>query len=146
MNDHLDIEKNMKKLYSPMQMSLGTYLGGPLAAIYFLKVNFDTLGKSTFSKRVTFFGSLITILLILSIPIISGYVSSSIIPMMYLFPVMFIVHKYQLSKPEISDSTEYNFHSNWMVCGMSILWMFVYLILAVVVKLALQSAGLISAA
>lgn len=145
MSDHSDVEDKTTKLYSPMQVSLATYLGGPLSAIYFLKVNFDALGKSTFAKRVTFFGALITILLIFAIPVISSHLSSSIIPLLYLFPVMFVVHKYQMSKIDISDSKEFSFHSNWRVCGMSILWMFVYLILAVLVKLALQSVGLISA-
>jgi hypothetical protein len=140
-----NVEEKMTKLYSPMQVSLATYLGGPLSAIYFLKVNFDARGESTFSKRVTFFGSLFTIMLIVAIPVISPHLSSSIIPLLYLFPVMFVVHKYQLSKQEISDSKEFSFHSNWRVCGLSILWMLAYLILAVLVKQALISVGIISA-
>lgn len=143
LNSHSHVEEKMKKLYSPMQVSIATYLGGPLAAIYFLKVNFDALGKKEFANKTLFFGSLIAIVLISVIPIITQYASSSIIPLFYLFPVMYVVHKYQMSKMDIIESKEYEFRSNWTVCGMAILWMVTYLILAVIVLQVLQSVGIV---
>ena len=92
----------MSKMYSPTQIAVGTYLGGPLAAIYYLKINFDTLGKEKLSQQTTVMGALITILLIAVMPFIPASTPNSLIPILYLIPVMMLVKDHQLTKEEIS--------------------------------------------
>ncbi|MGX9417354.1 hypothetical protein ACXJY6_05145 [Vibrio sp. RC27] len=142
MSNDVKKEEKSKKVYSPMQISIGTYLGGPLAAIYFLKVNFDTLGKKQFSNRTLFYGSLIVLCLILLVPFLSLHLSSSIIPLLYLFPTMFIAHKYQLTRDKIDDSKEFDMQPYWLTVVMTVVWMIAYLVVAVLAKQAFIKMGI----
>ena len=136
----------MSEIYSPIQIAAGTYLGGPLAAIYFLKGNFDTLGKDEYSNKTILIGSIFSIILIAVIPFIPENTPNSLIPFLYLTPVMMVVKNYQLTKKEILESSEYSFQSSWKVFGMSLVWMLVFLVVAITYMFVLDSAGVISLA
>jgi hypothetical protein len=44
------------KIYSPNQVGLGTFFGGPLAAVYFLKKNFDAVDNSATAEKTVIIG------------------------------------------------------------------------------------------
>lgn len=134
----------MNKMYSPTQIAAGTYLGGPFAGIYFLKSNFDTLGQSELSKKTLLIGCIITILLIGILPFVPENTPNSLIPILYLIPVVMIVKRYQLSKEAILESTEYSFQSSWKVFGMSLAWMLAFFFVAMIFMFTLDLAGMIS--
>lgn len=134
----------MRKMYSPRQIAIGTFFGGPLAAIYFLKGNFDTLGKDELSKKTMLIGSVVAIFLIAIMPFVPESTPNSVIPILYLIPVIMLVKSHQLTKVEISESTEFSFQSSWKVFGMSLVWMFVFLIVAVAFMFALDVTGVVN--
>jgi hypothetical protein len=132
----------MSKLYSPTQIGIGTYVGGPLAAMYFLKGNYDTLGDELSSKKATLIGIIVSLLIIGILPFIPEHTPNMLIPMLYLIPVILIAKKEHLSKIEIQDSSEYSFQSSWKAFGMSILWMVVFFILTFIYMFALELLGI----
>ena len=136
----------MNKMYSPNQISLGTYLGGPFAAIYFLKRNFDALNKEDLSKKTMQIGILFSIIILAIMPFIPESTPNILIPMLYLIPVIMVVGKHQMKKEEIIESSEYDFQSNWNVFGMSIIWLLAFLVAGIILLLVLESAGVISLA
>lgn len=136
----------MIKMYSPNQISLGTYLGGPFAAIYFLKRNFDALNKEDLSKKTMQIGILFSIIILATMPFIPENTPNLLIPMLYLIPVIIVVGKHQMKKEEIIESSEHDFQSNWKVFGMSIVWLLAFLVVGVILLMVLESAGVISLA
>jgi hypothetical protein len=140
-----NISEHLKpnKLYSLTQIALGTYLGGPLAAIYFLKGNFDVLGKEGMSKKTLQIGLAVSLILIIILPFLPEATPNTIIPMLYLIPVIMIVKKHQISKDVIIGSDEYDFQSSWKVFGMSIAWMIAFLLITILFMGILESAGII---
>ena len=135
-----------KKMYSPMQITMGTILGGPLAAMYFLKSNFDALLKFDESKRTIIISILVSIALIAVIPFLPKKFPNTIIPILYLTPALWINKKHQLTKESILKSEEYGLQSNWKVLWLSILWLLAFFIPALVILFILNSIGIIKIA
>ncbi len=115
---------NATKLYSPTQVACGT-LGGPIGLIYFLASNFNTLGNSAGKMKVQLFGSLSILLMIASFPIMPEDMPSTPFTIVYILIARFVCEKYQMTKAQIIESTEYDFHSNWRVFGFAILCLIV---------------------
>ncbi|HEY8190415.1 MAG TPA: hypothetical protein VIF12_06990 [Micavibrio sp.] len=57
----------MIKLFSPTQILVGTFFGGPLAGMYFLYSNFEDLGDKRNSEKTIMYGGLSFILFMLII-------------------------------------------------------------------------------
>jgi hypothetical protein len=136
----------MNKVYSPTQIALGTFLGGPLAAIYFLKGNFDVLGKEDLSKRTLQIGMAVSLVIMAILPFLPEATPNTLIPMLYLIPVIMIVKNHQMTKDEIISADEYSFQSSWKVFGVSIAWMLAFLVVAILFMSILEFAGIISLA
>ncbi len=136
----------MNKLYTPVQVGIGTYIGGPFAAMYFLKGNFDVLDKPELSKKVIAIGIAFSIVLFAALPFVPENLPNNVIPIMYLVPVLLMMKNHQLTKKEILESELYDFHSSWKVFGISLLWMALFFIIAICVMLGLESMGLITLA
>ena len=134
----------MKKVYTPIQIVLGIFLGGPFAAIYFLKSNFDILGKEDFSKRTLQIGLVFSLVILVALPFLPDATPNSVISVLYLIPVILTVQKYQLTKEEIANSEEYSFQSSWKVFGMSVVWVLAFVIVSILVTFALETAGIVS--
>ncbi len=134
-----------KKMYSPTQVGLGTFLGGPLAGTYFLKRNFDSLSKDIESKKTLIIGlifsvAMITVLLILKDKF-PNFPYFSIVAL-YMAPVMLVNKQNQLTKESIRDSSEYDFQSNWKVLGLSIAWFIAFLGMTIMISAVLYFMGI----
>lgn len=143
-SDQLNKEKKLNKVYSPIQIGVGTYLGGPFAAIYFLKGNFDTLGKKELSKKTLQIGLAVSLLIIAITPFVPEGTPNILIPMLYLIPVIMVVKNHQMTKEEIINSDDYEFQSSWKVFGMSIVWLLLFFAITILFILVLESAGVVS--
>ena len=86
-----------KKFYSQKGISIATYFGGPLAAGYLVKKNYETLGQPESGKKALIIGIISTILLfvgIFSIPkSIIDKIPSALIPLIYTGLIYLIVEK-----------------------------------------------------
>ena len=110
----------MRNVYSPRQIIAATFIGGPLAAAYFLKKSFESINKNDLAKK-TFYGYLILSAIIIVIsPFLPDETPNMLIPIAYLIPVVMILKEHYLTKTQISDSEEYEFESNWKVFGISL--------------------------
>lgn len=112
--------QDVQLLYTPRQVLQGSFLGGPLAAVYYLWKNFQTLGNSSGAKWTLRYGLAFSILLLLLIPLLPERTPNLIIPLAYSWSAYFLVVRYQRSKEQISSSPELGFHSTWKVTGIAL--------------------------
>lgn len=110
-----------KKMYSPVQVGVGSFLGGPVAVIYFLMSNFDTLDKTEAKNKVLSFGIVGLIGLICLFLLLPENFPSIPFTIAYVLIGKYVAENYQLKKNEIEASSEYDFHSNWRVFWASLI-------------------------
>ena len=68
-------------VYSPNQVSIGTFLAGPLAAVYFLHSNYMALQKQELAARTIPLGVLFTIVLIALMTLVPEGFPTIVIPL-----------------------------------------------------------------
>lgn len=134
----------MKKIYTAKQMMLGSFFGGPIAAIYFLKIGFDAIGRQDFAKRSLSIGIPIMFAYIALLPYIPEGVPSYAISIFYAIPVMVLSKDYFFTKMQIEQSTEFNFQSSWKVFGISLLTACLFTVIAVACFYVFESIGFIT--
>ena len=61
--------------------------------------------------------------------------------LLYMIPTRWVMDKLQMSKQQITDSEDYGFHSNWLVFGIGLLAIVVYMVIIVAVYLAYATLG-----
>lgn len=65
-----------KFAYTKGQILLGTFIGGPLAAIYFLKKNFDAMGDANQSQKTVKIGLILLVFLLVILPLLPEAIPS----------------------------------------------------------------------
>ena len=116
-------------LYSPTQIAVGAYLGGPLAGIYLLHANFKALSKDGAARSVLIGGALFMMVLLAVLPFMPHQFPSYVIPISYTLAARGIANGYQMKKPDIATSDKYSFESNWKVTAASILGLLILIVL-----------------
>ncbi|SBS32604.1 hypothetical protein MSP8886_02490 [Marinomonas spartinae] len=134
----------MKKIYTAKQMMWGSFLGGPVAAIYFLTTGFDAIGRRDFAKRSLLIGIAAMFALIFLSPYIPDSVPSATFSILFAAPVAVLSKDYFLTKMQIEKSTEFYLQSTWKVFGIIILSVFLYVIISIVCFYFFESIGLIN--
>ena len=114
-------EEHTYRVYSPTQGSFGTFLGGPLPGIYFLKSNYEAMGDSEHSRSTLIWGALIFVVFVLLAPFTPERAPKYVVPLVMAWTIRILIEKKQLSKAQIATSDRYRFHSNWKVFGFSLL-------------------------
>ena len=110
------IEEQNIMLYSPLQMEVATFFGGPVCGIYMLTANYRRLEKPKYALNVILIGSIIVFLYLLG----NAHPLSSNIPQVIYqaIPVLIvwgICKKYHISKEDIVEAQKYTLRSNWTV-------------------------------
>ncbi len=134
----------MQKLYSPNQIGMGSYLGGPIATVWFLRKNFKALGMAEAVRNTSFLGALFVAGIIYALPFVPDSVPNYLIPAIYSAVGVGVSSSYQKSKADIKSSDDYAFQSNWRVFFLSIVCFALFLTLALAGMFAMDSLGLIS--
>jgi hypothetical protein len=130
-------------LYSPTQVLVASFVGGPLAAVYVLWKNFDDLANASAAKQTIIWGMLFVVALLTLIPFLPDKFPNYAIPATYAFGARMVAEKYQMSKKAIMESDRYGFHSAWNVVGVSVGFLIALLVIGVAVVLALDHFGII---
>lgn len=129
--------ENEKKFYSQNGISIATYFGGPLAAGYLVKKNYETLGQPEKGKKAFIIGIISTILLfggIFAIPESIIYkMPNVLIPLIYTGLIYFIVERIHGEVFKLHKEAEGKFHSNWKATGIGAIAMVIILIVIVFV-------------
>jgi len=125
------MEEN-KKLYSQKAIGIATFFGGPMAAGYLVKKNYQSLGQESHAKKAFLIGIVSTLLLfagIFSIPeSIIDKIPNAIIPAIYTGIIYLIVEK--LQGQNLKEHLEYGrvFYSAWRAAGIGAISMMILLL------------------
>ena len=126
-----DIEQQNIMLYSPIQMQVATFLGGPLCGIYMLTANYKRLEKTEYERNVILIGSIMTVLWMLgALHALFDNFPQVVYQAIPALMVWGICKKYHISKEDIIEEQRYTFRSNWTV--------FIVLIIGMVLIVALM--------
>jgi hypothetical protein len=138
MNDEMILDESLTpnspegKVYSKNQITLATFLGGPLAATYMIAENYKTFGDKGNAQKTWIYGILATILLFATLFFIpeSSKIPAQIFPIVYIVMINVFVQRYQLSKI-IAHSNAKGAYFSWLrtvfvaVIGLVVVLLFV---------------------
>lgn len=137
---------NKQAVYSPTQAALGSFLGGPLASVIFIKHNYRVLGNSEAEKKTLLYGAVLLAALIGLLPFLPDRFPNMAIPIATIFATRAIIEKYQFTKRAIADSSSLTFQSNWRVVWLSLSCLVLFLLAAIAVMLGLDYLGIAAVA
>lgn len=138
-----DIVIKQPRIYSPLQIGMGAFFGGPVAMVYFLWQNFKTLDNQNGAQYTLAGGILFNVALLIVLPLLPEDFPSLVIPFLYALTALSIAATWQLRKDAIQHSVQYQFQSNWRVFFLSIALLFAWLIGAYVVGMWMNALGVI---
>lgn len=119
-----------RPVYSPTQGAVGTFLGGPLPAVYFLCSNDAALDRPRRMRATLAWGLTVSLAFLLLFPFIPDRVPRFLFPLAMAWAARILIEKGQFSKEAIATSERFRFQSYWRVVGVSLLGALVFLALA----------------
>ena len=87
------------KLFSPFQVACASFFGGPIAAVYALKKNYEVLGQPKEARETLTAGIVFIILLVIVLPFLPDKFPNFAIPAGYTSAAYAITKRFQLPKP-----------------------------------------------
>ncbi len=118
-----------KRFYSQRAITIATYFGGPLAAGYLVKKNYETLGQPDNAKKSLIIGVVSTLLIfagIFSIPEdIIDKIPNALIPLIYTGIIYLIVERVQGESLKIHKEYGGEFYSGWKAAGVGAIAMLI---------------------
>ncbi|MGR5518949.1 hypothetical protein ACPV5H_26520 [Vibrio harveyi] len=131
------------KMYSPNQVLLSVFLGGPLGFLYLIYKNFESLNNENGKLKTILFGSAITYIITVSNLFNSGRVFASMTAVLFIFVSIYVTNNFQMNKRAIESSSGFDFHSNFRVILLSLFFMLISGILTVGPFLTMLSLDMI---
>ncbi|WP_461481680.1 hypothetical protein [Porticoccus sp.] len=131
------------RLYTPLQIGLGSFVGGPIAMVYLLWQNFKTLGNQNGTQYTLAGGILFNVGLLLLLPQLPSNFPSIVIPFVYSLTALSIAATWQMRRDAIQHSVHYRFQPNWRVLLLSISLLIVWLGCAYGLGIWLDALGII---
>jgi hypothetical protein len=132
-----------KKIFSPNQVLAVAFLGGPMAMVYVLWKNFQTLENPHGMHQILFWGSIFIIALMLFSPLLPNSWLDFVIPFAYPLAAWSLAESFQMSKQAIADSQAYEFQSAWNVIAVSVVFLVAMIVVAFTWFFVLVAVGLI---
>ncbi len=132
-----------RSLYSPTQVAVGSFVGGPMAAVYFLWENYVALENRSGARATLIWGTVFVVALLAILPFLPDKFPNLVIPIVYMVIARQIAEKGQMSKQQIQASENYTFQSGWRVFGLSVLLLAIFAAVTVGWLLGLDAAGVI---
>lgn len=132
-----------KKLLSPTQIAGGSFWGGPIATVYYLRRNYLLLGNEDYAQKTLVYGILFVVFLLCSIPFIPEEFPNMVLPLIYCLSAKQIATSTQLEKEQIENNEEYDFESNWKIFSVGFLTLVLFLVVAVAVMFGLEASGFV---
>jgi hypothetical protein len=131
-----------RKIYSPNQVLAAAFLGGPIAMVYVLWKNFQTLEDSHGMQQILFWGSIFIIALMVFSPLLPNSWPDFVIPFAYPLAAWSLAESFQMTKQAIADSQAYEFQSAWNVIAVSMVFLVAMVVVAFTWFFALVAVGL----
>lgn len=130
------------KIYSPNQILFGSFWGGPVAVVYFLRNNYISLNNDEYAKKTLIVGSLFILALCGILPFLPENFPNMVIPLAYSFFAKQLSVTTQLSKEAIENNENHTFESSWKVLGVGTLALLLFLLIVMIVMLILNFIGI----
>jgi hypothetical protein len=115
-----------------MQVRVGSFLGGPIAAVFFLRHNFRALDRDPEARNIVVWGSAAIVCFAALLPFLPNNFPNTIVPLLYSIAAGSVADKWQLKKQAIVDSGRYEIQSNWRVFGLSLLLAMAFMVVVVI--------------
>jgi hypothetical protein len=134
------------EIYSPNQVFVGTFLGGPLASILMLKRNFVALGETVAAKKTIIWGIVLSVGPVGALYVIQKSLpqnATSAMPLVISFISQSIARHRQLTKDAIRNADRYSFRSNFHVVLVGIISLVVSLSAMFLIAFLLVIVGII---
>ncbi len=131
-------------IYSPNQIAAGTLLGGPIAAIFFLRANFNQLNAFEAARSTLVWGSAIVMALFALAFVLPDDFPGLPFSVAAAFGARATAEKLQLTKEAIASSATHRFQSNWKVFGVGLLSIAISVAVVLGVLFALSALVLVS--
>jgi hypothetical protein len=120
-----------------------SFLGGPMAMVYVLWKNFQTLENPHGMQQILIWGSIFIIALMLFSPLLPNSWLDYVIPFAYPLAALSLAENFQMSKQAIADSQTYEFQTIGNVIAVSILFLLAMLVVSFAWFFVLVIVGLI---
>ena len=130
-------------IYSPTQVAIASFVGGPFATVYVLWKNFHSLGSDGAAKQTIIWGIVFIVAVLVALPILPDSFPNYAIPIAYAIGARFFAEKHQMTKQAIVESDRYGFHSGWNVAGVSISCLIAFMVVGIGWILALDNFGIV---
>jgi len=134
------------RIYTPFQVRLASFLGGPIAAVYTLHQNYSRFENPVRAKQTLWFGIGFCLLLTAALPFLPDKFPQQILPLIYSLAAGAIANSYQLTKDSIKTSDKYARHSGWNVTVVTIISFICFCAVAFPFILLLDHFGVIQLA
>lgn len=122
-----------KKLFSQRAISIATFFGGPAAAGYLVKKNYEVFDQPEKGKNAFIIGIISTLLLFIGIFLIPEnileYIPKALIPAFYTTIIYVIVEKIQGKWLDQHEESGGQFYSAWKATGIGAIFMVILLAL-----------------
>ncbi|GAB2687464.1 hypothetical protein [Aliiglaciecola aliphaticivorans] len=125
-------------MYSPNQITVGAFFGGPLAAVYFLYQNFAGLNQFDKAQKTLIWGLSLCFIFVCLLPFIPDNFPNTVLPVAYCVAARQLSIQYQCSKPQIIENDSFTFQSNWRVFVISVAALLLLMVLVVPVIFAFE--------
>lgn len=124
------------RYFSPNQIYVGTFLGGPVAAIWYLARNFSAFGQDEAVRSTWLYGALFTLVFVEVLLFLPDDIPSVAYSAFYTGIAAFLLEKYQAKnlKAAAEDAQALK-ESNWKVAGIAVVG-----IIAVLAQVVVQVA------
>lgn len=131
------------RMYTPSQVALGSFWGGPIAAAYFIHQNFQALEKHREAALTRTLGVIATLVFLLTLPFLPESFPSLLIPLIYTSLALMVATRWHPSKETIANGTQYDFQSNWRVFFTGLVALILIVLMAGTTMLGLSALGLL---
>jgi hypothetical protein len=122
---------------------LGTFLCGPLAGLWYIKCNYEALGRQDLSGKAIHWGSAISALIMVMMPFVPENFPVFLMPLAYSFLAGYVAEVHQVNTTALAGSDRFAAHSNWSCAGNGAIAFAVVFVIAVAYIYCLNSLGLI---
>jgi hypothetical protein len=110
---------------SPRQVAVGTFVGGPVAMIYYLRKNYLAIGDLNSSKKILWIGSLFLLAwnALITLDVLLPKPTSIVLDLILkVTPFILVIVARQIAQAQFDLlPRQYDFYSNWSVVGSAIL-------------------------
>ena len=141
-----EVASERRPIYTPFQVRLASFLGGPLAAVFTLHQNFKALQDAQGQRLTLWLGIAFNLALVALLPFLPERFPRQLIPLLYSLAAGGIASTRQLSKAQLEASEQYQRRSGGNVTAVILVSLLAFCLVVFPLFLLLDRWGLFPSA